>query len=84
MMVANKLTEIVMKQQKSTSKKPSLDELVFGALSQLQALDYNPRSIRRYQSTWNRLIKFAKQHNFENKLSERLISELPVSGPDID
>lgn len=64
-----------MKQQKSTSKKPSLDELVFGALSQLQALDYNPRSIRRYQSTWNRLIKFAKQHNFENKLSERLIIE---------
>ena len=75
MVAANKLTGVVMKQQKHKSKKPSLDELVFGALSQLQALDYNPRSIRRYQSTWNRLIKFANQHNFENKLSEKLILE---------
>jgi site-specific recombinase XerD len=75
MVAANKLTGVVMNQQKSKSKKPSLDELVFGALSQLQALDYNPRSIRRYQSTWNRLIKFANQHNFENKLSEKLILE---------
>ncbi len=73
MVAADNLTEVVMKQHKSTTKKPALDELIFGALAQLQALGYNPRSIRRYQSTWNRLIKFAKQHNFENKLSEKLI-----------
>lgn len=46
-----------MKQPKSTTKKPSLDELVFGALSQLQTLGYNGRSIRRYQATWNRLVE---------------------------
>lgn len=45
-----------MKQKQSTAKKPSLEGLVFGALSQLQALGYNGRSIRRYQATWNRLI----------------------------
>lgn len=55
------------------SKNPTLDELVFGALSQLQVLHYNGRSIRRYQAVWNRLIKFAKQHHFKNKLSETLI-----------
>jgi hypothetical protein len=65
--------EIVMERKKSTSKKPSLDELVFGALSQLQALHYSGRSIRRYQAIWNRLIKFADKNNFENKLSGKLI-----------
>jgi len=64
---------MVSKQHKS--KKPSLDQLVFGALSQLQALHYNERSIRRYQSTWRRLIKFAKQHGFKNKLCQKLILE---------
>jgi site-specific recombinase XerD len=62
-----------MKAKKPISKKPTLEELIFGALSQLQAMHYNVRSIRRYQSTWNRLIKFAKQNNFEDKLSEKLI-----------
>ena len=56
-----------------TSKKPTLDELIFAALSQLQILSYDGRSIRRYQATWNRLVKFAKQNNLENKLSEKLI-----------
>jgi site-specific recombinase XerD len=58
---------------KPISKKPTLDELVFGALSQLQVLHYNARSIRRYQAIWNRFIRFSKQNNFENKLSEGLI-----------
>ncbi len=62
-----------MNTQESTSKKPSLDELVFAALSQLQILGYDGRSIRRYQATWNRLIKFTKQNNLKNKLSENLI-----------
>lgn len=61
--------------KKSTSKKPTLDELVFGALGQLQALGYNVRSIRRYQATWKRLIDFAKKHKFKNKLCEKLILE---------
>jgi hypothetical protein len=62
-----------MNPKEPTAKKPTLDELVFGALSQLQTLHYDGRSIRRYQSIWNRLIKFAKQNNFKNKLSEKLI-----------
>ncbi|WP_133134403.1 hypothetical protein [Legionella santicrucis] len=53
--------------------KPSLDELVFGALSQLQKLHYHDRSIRRYQATWNRLIDFAKQHQLQDKLTQKLI-----------
>ncbi len=62
-----------MNNKKITAQKASLDELVFGALSQLQTLNYNGRSIRRYQAIWNRLIKFAKQHDFEDKLTEKLI-----------
>ncbi len=62
-----------MKPKKSTSKKPTLDELVFGALCKLQTLHYDGRSMRRYQSVWNRLVKFAKQNNFKNKLTENLI-----------
>lgn len=62
-----------MNPKEPTSKKPTLDELVFGALSQLQTLHYDGRSIRRYQAIWNRLIKFAKQNKFKNKLSEKLI-----------
>lgn len=57
---------------KVKSKKLSLDELVFGALSQLQVLKYNARSIRRYQSTWTRLITFAKKYGFKNQLCEKL------------
>jgi len=41
------------------SKKPTLDELVFSALSQLQVLQYNPRSIRRHQTVWRKLLSFA-------------------------
>ncbi len=64
-----------MTTNKPASKKLSLDELVFGALSQLQALGYYDRSIRRYQSVWRRLITFAKKQGFKNKLTEKLILE---------
>jgi site-specific recombinase XerD len=64
-----------MKENNFTSKKPSLDELVFGALSQLQSLHYNGRSIRRYQATWSRLIKFAQQHDYKDKLTQKLMIE---------
>jgi site-specific recombinase XerD len=64
-----------MNQKKFKPKNPTLDELVFGALSQLQSLQYCDRSIRHYQSTWDRLIRFAKQNNFENKISKNLIIE---------
>ena len=60
-MATNKFMEIVMKKEKATSKQPSLDELVFGALSQLQILGYDGRSIRRYQAVWNRLVQFANK-----------------------
>ena len=43
------------------SKKLSLDVLVFSALSQLQVLQYNQRSIRRYQTVWRKLVTFAQQ-----------------------
>ncbi|KGP62166.1 hypothetical protein EP47_14205 [Legionella norrlandica] len=53
-----------------STSKPTLDELIFAALSQLQALHYNGRSIRRYQATWNRLSDFAKQHEYKDKLTQ--------------
>lgn len=64
-----------MMSNKPVSNKLPLDELVFIALSQLQVLNYSERSIRKYQSTWNRLIKFANHQGFKNKLSEKLILE---------
>jgi len=56
-----------------TSKKLPLDELVFSALSQLQVLQYNQRSIRRYQTVWRKLITFAQQQGYRGKLREQLI-----------
>lgn len=55
------------------SKKLSLDELVFGALSQLQVFQYDQRSIRRYQTVWRKLISFAQQQGYKGKLREQLI-----------
>jgi site-specific recombinase XerD len=55
------------------SKKPTLDELVFSALSQLQVHRYNPRSIRRNQTVWRKLIAFAEQQGYKGKLREQLI-----------
>lgn len=55
------------------AKKLSLDELVYSALSQLQVLQYNPRSIRRYQTVWRRLVTFAEEHGYKGKLREQLI-----------
>jgi len=50
-----------MSSRTSKSKKLSLDELIFCALSQLQVHQYNQRSIRRYQTVWRKLITFARQ-----------------------
>jgi hypothetical protein len=55
------------------SKKLSLDDLIFSALSQLQVLQYNQRSIRRYQTVWRKLITFAQQQGYKVKLREQLI-----------
>jgi len=55
------------------SKKLSLDELIFSALSQLQVLQYNQRSIRRYQTVWRKLVIFAQQQGYKGKLREQLI-----------
>src|SRR5690606_9630916 len=52
-----------------------LDELVFSALSQLQVLQYNPRSIRRYQTVWRKFLSYAQQRNYKGKLREQLIDD---------
>lgn len=62
-----------MSSKKPSTKNISLDDLVFNALSQLQRLSYNQRSIRRYQSVWKRLIAFAKLTKYRGKLREQLI-----------
>jgi integrase len=54
-------------------KKCSLDELTFNALSQMQVLNYHPRSIRRYQTVWRKLVSFAQQSGYKGKLREQLI-----------
>ncbi len=62
-----------MSSQKRTLKNLSLDDLVFGALSQLQVLKYDQRSIRRYQTVWRKLIAYAKVTEYKGKLREQLI-----------
>lgn len=57
----------------SKCQKLSLDELVFGALSQLQVHKYDPRSIRRCQTVWQKLITFAQRRGDKVKLREQLI-----------
>lgn len=54
-------------------KKYSLDELTFNALSQMQVLGYHPRSIRRYQTVWRKLVTFAQQRSYKGNLREKLI-----------
>lgn len=55
------------------SRKLSLDELIFSALSQLQVLQYDQRSIRRYQTVWRKLVVFARQQDYKGKLREQLL-----------
>ncbi len=52
-------------------KKCSLDELTFNALSQMQVLNYHPRSIRRYQTVWRKLVSFTQQSGYKGKLREQ-------------
>ena len=59
----------------SKAEKYSLNELTFDALSQLQVLRYHPRSIRRYQTVWRKLITFAQQKGHEGQLREQLITD---------
>ena len=57
----------------SKARELSLDKLVYGALSQLQVLQYNPRSIRRYQTVWRKFLVYAQQRNHKRKLQKHLI-----------
>src|SRR5690606_38524936 len=57
----------------SKCQKLSLDELVFGALSQLQVHKYDQRSIRRCQTVWREMITFAQRQGDKGKLREQLI-----------
>lgn len=68
---------------RSTAKKLTLDKLIFSALSQLQVLQYNARSIRRYQTVWQKLLSFAQQRNYKGKLREQLIVDF-LAHHDID
>jgi len=72
-----------MSSHKSTANKLPLDELVFSALSQLQVLQYNPRSIRRYQTVWRKLLNYAQKHSHKGKLREQLIDDF-LAHHDID
>ena len=72
-----------MSTHRSTAKKLPLDELIFSALSQLQVLQYNPRSIRRYQTVWQKLLRYAQQRNYKGKLREQLIVDF-LAHHDID
>lgn len=62
-----------MSTHNSKCQKLSLDELVFGALSQLQVHKYDQRSIRRCQTVWQKLITFAQRQGDKVKLREQLI-----------
>lgn len=64
-----------MKSHRSKARKRPLDELIFSALSQLQVLRYNPRSIRRYQTVWRKLIIYAQQRDYKGPLREQLIDD---------
>ena len=72
-----------MSSHRSKAIKLPLDELVFSALSQLQALQYNPRSIRRNQTVWRKLLIYAQQRNYKGKLREQLIVDF-LAHHDID
>ncbi len=49
-----------------------LDRLVADALGQLEKLGYSRRSLRRYQTIWQRLIAFAHQGDLGEAFSEDL------------
>jgi site-specific recombinase XerD len=59
----------------SVTNNLPLDELISKALCQLQELNYSVRTVRRYQTVWRRLVLFAEQYQFDNKLSEDLIEQ---------
>lgn len=44
-----------------SSDLPDLEQLVYEALLYLEKLDYDRRSLRRYRTTWNHFIAFARE-----------------------
>lgn len=72
-----------MSSHTSTANKLPLDELVFSALSQLQILQYNSRSIRRNQTVWRKLLVYAQTHDHKGRLREQLLIDF-LAHHDID
>ena len=58
-------------QYQSASKRP-LDLLVAHALSELEKLRYSTRSLRRYRTVWEHLVRFAHEINLGDEYSEQL------------
>jgi len=53
------------------SKRP-LDLLVAHALSELEKLRYSTRSLRRYRTVWEHLVRFAREMHLGDEYSEHL------------
>ncbi len=51
---------------------PELDQLVAEALCYLEKLDYDRRSLRRYRTTWNHFIAFARERGSDQHYSPEL------------
>lgn len=51
---------------------PELDQLVTEALHYLEKLDYDRRSLRRYRTTWNYFIAFARELSADQHYSPEL------------
>lgn len=58
-------------EHRSASNLP-LDRLVAHALSELEKLRYSRRSLRRYRTVWEHLVRFAREENLADEYSEHL------------
>lgn len=62
------------------SQLPDLEQLVPEALSYLEKLDYDRRSLRRYRTTWNHFIAFAREQgagrHYSPELGRRFVDDI--------
>jgi len=57
--------------QHLSTQLPELEQLVAEALCYLKKLDYDRRSLRRYRTTWNHFIAFAREHGADQHTTAR-------------
>jgi site-specific recombinase XerD len=55
-----------------TASNLPLDRLVAHALGELEKLRYSGRSLRRYRTVWEHLVRFAREMNLGDEYSEHL------------